>query len=375
MPSGQRASAGSVIGRLETSREYCCRKSSDDAPQWKNCGWYHKGLSSSATSRASDCDATCPDGMVKLALQSQGCESGKQAFCCDAEVTTSTDYLVDNFEAALKSFVKNPTCPNPQGRLSSRADAASSGSGSGSSTEGEGPSRVRREYALPSESVVVQGVAEIISDGPTSQYAKKLRNVWDAVVVPIWPHLSAEELAAMWGNGGHGGYGFDSKQDIARDTVCDLKTWEKVREKQDNDEEEKKGAFIYCPMSILNELDRQLLENPDDVLVDEDESLVGMFIDKLLGGPISWLQTIGERSGGARDFPLLCPAGGGVIHLFSQPYPNGGDGDKLAKLNQDQHRYFIDNEGGNCFSSDVDGDGDKDDGDWVCKCYNSNKHA
>ena len=93
----------------------------------------------------------------------------------------------------------------------------------------------------------------------------------------------------------------------------------------------KKVANIHCPIQLLDLMDRELLENPDDEADEYDSGLGSSSLQDILGGYTPWFGTgMDKRAGGERDFKVECPGVRGKFSLFSEKYVNGGNGDKLA---------------------------------------------
>lgn len=157
----------SVPGKLRNN------DASTSTVQWTHCPWY-QSFSSDITSKGTQGDASCPDGMFKPALQPKDHKPGEnQVFCCDAQVTTPEQNPFKDFEVALAAWVKNPTCPIPN--------------------------RLPASFSAP-RMVVIPGLSEIIAESPTSLYTKRLREIWDELILPVWGNLKAKKLSSKFPN-------------------------------------------------------------------------------------------------------------------------------------------------------------------------------
>ncbi|KAL6401100.1 hypothetical protein AUP68_16824 [Ilyonectria robusta] len=344
------------------SRPYCCDESDSSNAHWKNCQWYDNfalGLTPYAGEKT--CNANCPAGKIKIALDHYEslCGDGTSAYCCDAEVTISADEKKKNLKETLIAWAKAPTCPNVDRSLSSRSVSEAQGN---ETQADEDPTVVKRAVPQVSAAAVNSALQDILDHPPNSKLTKETRELWDDAMGTRWGHLSGASLSSLW-------YPvkdtIGSTELIAASTLCNMNGWNAALESTDS-----QTSVIQCPMPRLGLLEPSLLENPDDSLVDPPSTTRGTLADQL--GWIIWPFTIfgdrglSSRIGGVRDFKVTCPDQS-TFQVFSEQYPNGDKGENLATANGDKDRYYVNNAGGNCFSSGIADDGDKDDKDmnWV----------
>ncbi|RYP62498.1 hypothetical protein DL769_007277 [Monosporascus sp. CRB-8-3] len=296
------------------TRPYCCDVSDTSKAHWKNCAWYDNfALGLTPFADREQCNGNCPAGKIKVALQKNeySCKHGTLAYCCDAEP--------EGVEVA--TVVK---CDAPE------------------------PSAAAVRYALQ----------DIIEHYPTSKLTKDTREAWDDAILPKWMHLSAATLSGLWSP--YKGI-VGSTENVADAILCNMDEWD-----EEIEEKEKSGtSILQCPLKALAAVDPSLLENPDDTLVDDESTTIGTLVDQV-GTILSLFPWFGtdRRSGGVREFPVKCP-NKDTFKVFSEKYINGKQGDALANANNDKRRYYLDNQGGNCFASDIADDGEKDDDDRV----------
>lgn len=348
-------------------RAYCCDTSDEADPKWTNCEWNDDFRSTKdGVPGLKLCYGDCPGKKIKLTLKRNSynapvCVESTQALCCDSRVTKSIETREEDYREALESWVKNPTCPNPDKTLSPRQATPVEGS--------DKATRIRREWSRPSEEVVSDMIEVIVENPSNSKLLHNVEEVWDNNVLARWEALGANAIASFW-------YPLidyfkgvkKSGRLIAAAMECNMDSW---------DEELKIKTMvdaIHCPLPALAGVEPSLLQNPDESMFDEESTTVAMPIQELgLGLDIlDWLNLEEERTGPERGFKVKCSRqGDDNFRIISKKYINGDQGDALAKANGDNNRWYVDNQLGNCFGFGIAHDGGRDSDDWVCKCISS----
>ncbi|EEU38421.1 uncharacterized protein NECHADRAFT_88725 [Fusarium vanettenii 77-13-4] len=343
------------------TRPLCGDESDPSKPHFTNCEWVDKfNLGLTDIADRSECNGNCPSGKVKVALQVQEnmCRKGTLAYCCDVQASFSSgdldDIDQDDVEALLKAWVKKPTCPNIDvSELSSRSTDTNP-----SSVREQLASLVRRGAPMSSAVAVQLTMQRIMEHPPNSPLTKKDREMFDRAFSPRWPHVAAAYMAATW----------NPLKDVMSMALPTVNSMCHMNEEEKAAEDAGTGVGIdeqlICLWKDLEAVDPGLLQDPEDV----DSDVEGPTIEDLeeaLGEwnwPVRW--GIKPRgTGGARPVSATCPDKS-KVKFKTEEYINGDNGDALANANQDFSRYGM-KDSGDCFDDAVDGNGDKDDDEWV----------
>ncbi|KAJ3544190.1 hypothetical protein NM208_g3186 [Fusarium decemcellulare] len=359
------------------SRPLCEDTRDETKPHFSNCEW-SDGFSLGRTDIVTEgqCSSDCPSGKIKVALDSQNnvCGKGTSAYCCDVGASFDyTDIDDDDMEDLIKEWVKNPTCPKLTGldenKLSSRSlDNITLG------VSEQLPDLAKRQglHTLTPERAIVLIVQRLMELPKDSRATREIRRLVTKYFTPIWPHLTGAYIAGkLW---------------EFRDDTSTLKAaWNFIcnvdaEEKQAKDEKDNTGgssSFLFCHIPSLDTYDPGSLEDPRDQPDDADITDIVEGIDAL--GGIKWPFTEWQWSlewnegdglekrgtGGARPFKPQCPDGT-TWTMMSEPYTNGDRGEALAKKNNDDKMYYVQDDLKDCISATVEDDGKPNDGkEWV----------
>jgi chitinase len=87
-------------------RSLCCNQPEDDW-KWGTCY-------DNVPRDGADCSSDCPDTLVRVAMDSAGCQRGARSRCCAPIARTlskRTSPLLNQYATALDRFMQSPTCP------------------------------------------------------------------------------------------------------------------------------------------------------------------------------------------------------------------------------------------------------------------------
>ncbi|KAF5024622.1 hypothetical protein F66182_3386 [Fusarium sp. NRRL 66182] len=360
------------------SRPLCENIRDETKPHFKNCAWsddFSLGRTDIVTE--GQCSSDCPSGKIKVALDSQNnkCGKGTSAYCCDVGASFDyTDIEDDDMEDLIKQWVKDPTCPKLTGldenTLSSRSlDNMTLGVGETLSdlAKRQGLHTLTPERAIV---LIVQRLMELPKD---SRATSEIRRLVTKYFTPIWPHLTGAYIAGkLW----------EFRDDTstlkaALNFICNVDAEEK-HAKDEHDHTGGSSSFLFCHIPSLDTYDPGSLEDPRDQPDDADITDIVEAIGDALGGfkwPFTewqsaskWVEDDGlekRGTGGARSFKPQCPDGT-TWTMKSEPYTNGEQGEALAKQNNDDKMYYVQDDQKNCISATVKDDGKPSDAKkWV----------
>ncbi|KLO78838.1 Uncharacterized protein LW93_4159 [Fusarium fujikuroi] len=356
-------------------RPLCENTRDEDNPHFSNCYWsddYRLGVTETVTTGT--CRSSCPNGKVKVALNSKDndCGKGTSAYCCDVTASyDDRDIDQDNLEDLIKEWVENPTCPNikfsdlEKGKLSSRSlDAMTLG------PDGQLLDLTKREsiHKMSAGMAMVLIVQQVMQAQKNSRATREYRALLDKNLPKKWKHLVSATFAGTLL--------------LLQDTVSTLEVawiwvcgvdeeekWEERKAEADSGQIVLNGT--YCSIPSLDAYDPSSLQDPRDKPDDDDlEKIFGPIGPLGPNGKFNWPfsemqwpsewtdKSLDKRgSGKRRKFSPMCPDMTTTWVITSEPYPNGDNGDFFAKKTGDKKRYWVDNIGGDCFSAIVRDEG------------------
>lgn len=340
---------GGSSTRGKLPQAYCCQAESQSS-RWEDCIWYGD-RDSLAKGGDGHCQARCPEGYSKIGLDDDKdhCKTGSRARCCRAFVRTaarSPAESLEHLEAVMRQWTANPVCPleQPFGNLLS---ATASGS--------ENATRVldARQADRSAPAVMENALVYMLSNDPETDAAKPTFNLWNRIVASEWSSLTSDTVLDIFaGSPAIRSVVKMDKAGYANSLLCRMGEWDDFVRGGGLDR-----ARIQCDLSILLSKDPDLFEDPDDGGV--GGSRLG---DTIRDNP--WLigndrvGVLGPRAGKASQYPVDIN-GVGRVHLTSQPYINGANGQNLASANGDSSRIYLTGSGSNCDMGIVEEDGDE----------------
>ncbi|KAH7466282.1 hypothetical protein FOMA001_g16741 [Fusarium oxysporum f. sp. matthiolae] len=186
-------------------RSLCENTRDEDNPHFSNCYWsddYNLGVTETVTTGT--CRSSCPDGKVKVALNSKNnkCRKGTSAYCCDATASyDDRDIDWNNLEDLIKEWVEKPTCPYikfsdlEKGKLSSRSLDAMALDPDEQLFE-----LTKREslYKMSAGMTMVLIVQQVMQAQKNSCATREYRELLDKNLPKKWKHLVTTTFAGSW---------------------------------------------------------------------------------------------------------------------------------------------------------------------------------
>ncbi|RKK91707.1 hypothetical protein BFJ68_g16130 [Fusarium oxysporum] len=355
-------------------RPLCENTRDEDNPHFSNCYWsddYNLGVTETVTTGT--CRSSCPDGKVKVALNSKNnkCGKGTSAYCCDVTASyDDKDIDWDNLEDLIKEWVENPTCPNvkfsdlEKGKLSSRSLDAMALDPDEQLFELTKRDSLHKMSAGMTMVLVVQ---QVMQAQKNSRATREYRELLDKNLPKKWKHLVTTTFAGSWlflQNAA-------STLEEAWIWVCSVDEEEKWEERKLKTNLGKPNS-TSCSIPSLDYYDPSSLEDPRDKPGDDGIEKFfgpanrpigplgpnGKFIWPLneMLWPSEWANKgLDKRgSGKRRPFNPMCNDAAKTTWLMhSEPYPSGDNGDFFEKKTGDNKRYWVDNIGGDCYNAMV----------------------
>ncbi|KAM5345867.1 hypothetical protein ACJ41O_011728 [Fusarium nematophilum] len=359
-------------------RRPLCEDTRDETkPHFQNCEWSDDfNLGRTDIVSEGQCSGDCPSGKVKVALNTENnmCGKGTSAYCCDVGASYDyTDIDSDDHEDLLKEWVKNPTCPKltglDQDELSSRSlDNMTLDAGE------QLPDLAKRQdlHKITPGMAAVLLVKRLMELEGGTRATRDLRDVVTRVFTPAWPHLTGDYIAGqLWEFRDNasatllGAWNFICNMDAEEELATDLG----------------QSSLLFCHIPSLDTYDPGSLEDPRDQPGDADMTgIIGPIGPIGPTGDLTWpfnemMWSSGwtedddglekRGTGGARPFKPQCPDGT-TWTMMSEPYTNGDKGEALAKKNNDDKMYYVQDDLKDCISATVEDDGKPNDGkQWV----------
>ncbi|KAJ3466401.1 hypothetical protein MRS44_007059 [Fusarium solani] len=358
------------------TRPLCENTRDATEPHFTNCDWSDDfNLGRTDIVSEGQCSSDCPSGKIKVTLDSKNnkCGKGTSAYCCDVGASYDYNDIYDDAEDLLKEFVKNPTCPKlidlDESKLSSRSLDNITLDDIEQLSDLAKRQDLHKITPAMAAVLIVQRLMELPKD---SRATRELRRLVTKYFTPIWPHLTGAYIAGrLW----------EFRDSIstlkaAWNFICYLDAEEKAA--KDDKDGGSPSSSLFCHIPSLNTYDPGSLEDPRDQPDDTDITNVIEDIGDALGGfkwPFTewqwssgWVEGDGlekRGTGAARTFRPQCPDGT-TWRMMSEPYTNGDQGEALAKQNDDDKMYYVQDILKDCISATIEDDGKPDDGNkWV----------
>lgn len=211
---------GANCGSLK-KQNICCNTSNKQAT-FSDCQWYNFGL---GPSDQGFCRNNCPSDRVRVALDSkaEGCKGGGKANCCVPDyyntIQKRNDKLND-YEDALKSWLKDPKCSNP-GPILNRRAAAAPGLLVGDVVQNSSAlvKRYNGNGQAPTEDLCLY----VLTAKVTTEMIKAMGGLWDQYMGDKWPGLKLETLKPFANSTRE--WEKDGPIQLCHDLVCSPNTW------------------------------------------------------------------------------------------------------------------------------------------------------
>lgn len=360
-PSGSGAESCYTDSGQRVNRAYCCNPPTDSA-QWQACNWL-------APRKSDDgwCEAYCPDGTVRLAMEDplayDFCQGplGGRAMCCTPRFLTEAENageLQQAYVSALEDVATNPCTWSTISDLSLRTAVPELGVHATPTPEPTPVHRNTRRSGQGSHDYNCQlafaDTYNMLGSNDANQ-VQSLQGGWDQAMQDMnYNNLPASRIANEPSGVAFGGME-RSLQTIWVETLLNI-----IPELDETDEDEEEVPA--CPVwwsadpAIGIDVDDGGVDNCDPYtrkakrsLVDGLEPLKPRFALDASGGSGSRQEGLARRvlderdqTGAERQFwvvstaPMWTPQ-----DILSLPYPNGNQGDDLLALNQNNNRYMM----------------------------------
>lgn len=301
-----------------TPQAFCCEAPYPDR-SWDGCFWNGMGEDGS-------CEASCPSGYLKVALDDDPdyCKSGSRAYCCRANIKTkahSDEEASQYLREIMQGWTEEPVCPVQRNNFKR-----------GTQTTSENPTSVinaRQRKWRESEPAMMENVAAWImahdEDGDPTALA------WDDIVAAKYTYVTVDKIQAVFRMSKKVKDIVSVYPEAAADALtCQIDNWERFFR------EGSATRRIACPPDALYEALPEAHQEDADIDLDARDTIPQNYTRE----PRTPSHLAARGTGSGRNFNMVLKDGE-EASIFSLTYPNGENGQVLARRNNDNRRFTL----------------------------------